>query len=184
MKKTFKIAVLYFTFIGSMQAQTASVEKKVTGIQVGFLGAWVHQEYKITNLIALRAEVGMNVGLFGGGFYEDTGYVITPVITVEPRWYYNLKERQSNSKKIKGNTGNYVSLQTSFHPNGFAISNYDNVEIVNQLSIIPTWGIKRVVGKHFCYESGIGLGKRYYYADTGTESFAAINLHLRLGHQF
>jgi hypothetical protein len=28
--------------------------------------------------------------------------------------------------------------------------------LVNQISIIPTWGIKRNIGNHFTYETGIG----------------------------
>ena len=60
--------------------------------------------------------------------------------------------------------------------------------IVNQVSIIPTWGIKRNIGKHFTYETGIGLGYRYYFAKSEgyakNESSGALNLHLRVGYRF
>lgn len=179
------LSISLFTII--TKAQVASVEKSTSGIQTGFLGIWVHKEMKLTNKIALRAELGMDAGIWGGSFYEKTGYLLTPVVTLEPRWYYNLNKRQSKSKNIAGNSGNFLTIQTSYHPNWFTISNYDNV-IVNQVSIIPTWGIKRNIGEHFTYETGIGLGYRYYFAKSEgyaqNESSAAFNLHLRVGYRF
>lgn len=113
---------------------------------------------------------------------------MTPVITLEPRWYYNLEKRQSKSRSIAGNSGNFLTIQTSYHPNWFTISNYDNVEIVNQISVITTWGIKRNIGQHFTYETGIGIGFTHYFAKSegyaSDESSAAIKLHLRLGYRF
>ncbi len=44
---------------------------------------------------------------------------MTPVITAEPRWYYNLNKRVSKSKNIEGNSGNFISLKTSYHPDWF-----------------------------------------------------------------
>ena len=69
-------------------SQTASVEKSTYGIQTGLLGIWDHNEMKLTNQIALRTELGMNAGIFGGDFYPKTGFLMTPVITAEPRWYF------------------------------------------------------------------------------------------------
>ena len=64
----------------------------------------------------------------------------------------------------------------------------DNVEVADQISIIPTWGIRRNIGNHFTYETGIGIGYLYYFAkDAGyaeNESDVAVNLHLRIGYRF
>ena len=81
---------LYWSFGG-----VASVEKSTFGIQTGVLGIWAHREVKLSNQIALRAELGMDAGIWGGSFYPKTGYLMTPVITFEPRWYYNLNKRVS-----------------------------------------------------------------------------------------
>jgi len=185
-KMLITLSICFFTIF--TKAQDASVEKSTYGIQIGILGIWAHREVKLTNEIALRAEIGMNAGFFGGSFYPKNGYFMTPVITVEPRWYYNLDKRISKSKNISGNSGNFLSLQTSYHPNWFVISNYDNVEIADQISIIPTWGIKRNIGKHFTYETGIGIGYRYIFAKNAgyskNEGETAANLHLRIGYRF
>ena len=185
-KMIFTLSICLFTIISN--AQDTSVEKSTYGIQARVLGIYAHREVILSNEIALRAEVGMDAGLFGGSFYPKNGYLITPVITLEPRWYYNLEKRISKSKNISGNSGNFLTIQTSYHPNLFVISNYDNIEIADQISIIPTWGIKRNIGNHFTYETGIGIGYRYIFAKsvgyTKNEGETAANVHLRIGYRF
>jgi len=182
----FTMALCGMTLIA--KSQTASVEKSTYGIQTGFLGIWAHNESKLTNSIALRTEIGFDSGIWGGSFYDGTGFLMTPVITAEPRWYYNLNKRESKSRRIDGNSGNFVSLKTSYHPDWFVISNTDNVSVISDISIVPTWGIRRNVGKHFTYETGIGIGYRYIFAKQAgfleNESEAALNLHLRIGYRF
>ncbi|MDT0684950.1 hypothetical protein [Autumnicola psychrophila] len=170
------------------KSQNASVEESTYGIQTGVLGIWVHNEAKLSNQIALRSEIGFDSGIFGGMFYEDIGFLMAPVITLEPRWYYNLDKRISKSRNIAGNSGNFVSLKTSYNTDWFVISNYDHINIINQVSIVPTWGIKRNLGRHFTYEAGFGLGYRYSFAKSAgyreNEGEAAVNLHLRIGYRF
>lgn len=185
------IALLSSNAIVKAQNQehiTPSVEKSVFGAQAGLLGIWVNNEAKLTNAIALRSEIGFDGGFWGGSFYPKNGYVFTPIIAVEPRFYYNLGSRTRKNKSIKNNSANFISLKTSFHPDWFTISNYEKVSIVSDLSIIPTWGIRRHIGNHFNYETGIGVGYRYYFAKSAgyskNESDAAVNLHLRIGYTF
>jgi len=186
-----KTILLLLSFCGLTtvtKSQTASVEQSTNGIQTGILGIWVHRETKLSNQIALRAEIGMDAGFWGGSIYPQNGYLMTPVIRLEPRWYYNLNKRISKSRNISGNGGNFLTLQTSYNPNWFVISNYDNAEVADQISIIPTWGIKRNIGNHFTYETGFGIGFRYFFAKSAgyieNEVEAALNFHLRIGYRF
>lgn len=182
----FTMALCGMTLIA--KPQTASVEKSTYGIQTGFLGIWAHQESKLTNLIALRTEIGFDSEIWGGSFYDGTGFLMTPVITLEPRLYYNLNKRVKKSRRIDGNSGNFISLKTSYHPDWFVISNTENVIVISSISIIPTWGIRRNIGKHFTYETGIGIGYRYAYAKQAgfleNESEGTVNIHLRIGYRF
>lgn len=187
MKKT----LLTLTFCGltfMAKSQTVSVEKSIYGIQTGFLGIWAHNESKLTNSITLRTEIGFDSGIWGGSFYDETGFLMTPVITLEPRLYYNLNKRVKKSRRIDGNSGNFISLKTSYHPDWFVISNTENISAISDISIIPTWGIRRNIGKHFTYETGIGIGYRYVFAKQAgyreNESEATANLHLRIGYRF
>ena len=186
--KKILLALVFCGIAFTVKSQNATVEKSTYGIQTGVLGIWVHKEAKLSNQIALRLEVGMDAEFWGGSFYPKNGYLITPVITLEPRWYYNLDKRVSKSKNINGNSGNFLTLQTSYHPNWFVISNYENIKIADQISMIPTWGLKRNIGDHFTYETGIGIGYRYIFAKSvgylKNESEAALNLHLRIGYRF
>ncbi len=188
MKKYIFIFALLFQFSFSQDKDTASVEKSIYGIQTGILGIWIHNESRLSNEIALRSEIGLNASIFGGSFYPKTGLLMTPVIRIEPRWYYNLEKRQSKSKNTTNNSGNFLALQTTFNPNWFVISNYDNIKIVNQISLIPTWGIKRNIGKNFNYETGIGIGFTNYFAKSegyiNDVNGGIINLHLRIGYTF
>ncbi|TYA70048.1 hypothetical protein [Seonamhaeicola marinus] len=181
---------LFFALIISKTSfsQSASVEESTSGVQIGVLGVWFHNETKLSNKIALRSEVGFDGGIWGGSFYPKTGYLFTPSFKVEPRWYYNLNRRVTKGKNIEDNSANFLTLQVNFRPNWFTISNYENVEIVTHASIIPTWGIKRNLGKHFNYETGIGIGYIHYFAKSEgyLEDFgeATANLHLRIGYRF
>ncbi len=187
MKKIFLILIFCgWTLIA--KSQDASVEKSTYGMQIGFLGIWGHNEAQLSNQIALRSEIGMVAGFWSGNFYSKKGYLMTPVLKLEPRWYYNLNKRVSKSRNISGNSGNFLTVQASYYPNWFVISNYDNIEVADQISIIPTWGIKRNFGNHFTYETAIGIGYRYVFAEGigYLENFeeVAVNLHLRIGYRF
>lgn len=174
----------------SLEAQNKSVEKSIFEIQTGFLGIWGHHEAKLYNAIVLRTEIGFDSGIWGGDFYEKTGFLLTPVITVEPRWYYNLNKRVKKSKTIENNSGNFIALKTGYHPDWFVISNYSNVNIISDISIIPTWGIRRNLGNHFNYEAGFGVGYHYIFAkntgfiDNSNKGEVDLNLHLRIGYRF
>ncbi|MFD0861334.1 hypothetical protein ACFQ1M_03875 [Sungkyunkwania multivorans] len=172
----------------SLTAQDASVEKSVFGIQTGLLGVWAHNETKLADQFSLRTEIGLDTGIFGGSNFDDTSFVMAPVITLEPRWYYNLDKRLSKSKNISGNSGNFLSLKTSYLPDWFLISNTDNFNVEDQISIIPTWGMRRTIGKHFVYETGIGFGyRRIFVKNAGVSngiSEGALNVHLRIGYRF
>ncbi len=180
---------LLLTFVSTSQTtKTASVEKSTYGIQTGLLGAWIYNEAKLSNSIALRTEIGFDFGVWKSAFYENSSFLLTPVITLEPRFYYNLDKRLKKSKTIDGNSGSFFALNMSYHPDWFVISKDDNVRIVSDISITPTWGIRRHIGKHFNYEAGIGAGYSYTFAKQAgyakDRSEIELNMHLRIGYSF
>ncbi|HSI68926.1 MAG TPA: hypothetical protein VK941_01750 [Gillisia sp.] len=170
------------------KSQTTGVESSIYGMQTGFLGAWVYNELRLSNEIALRTEVGLDAGIFKNSFRNRVGFVLIPVINLEPRWYYNLNRRTDKSKMTANNTGNFLSLKGSFNPNLFAISDREVGNVIPSLALIPTWGIRRHIGSHFNYETGIGFGYQHIFAKSvgylEDRGEFAINLHLRLGYSF
>ncbi len=183
----FKITMLAIILLmaSKITAQSASVEKSIYGIQTGILGIWAHNEHGLSKTIALRTEIG-----FDGGFIihnNDNIYIMTPVITLEPRWYYNIKKRERKGKNTSNNSANFIGLKTSYHPDWFVISN-DDIYTPDQISIIPYWSIKRTIGNHFTYETGFGLGYNYFIYGNNSgitnENGLAAELHLRIGYTF
>ena len=172
------------------KSQNASVENSTFGIQTGVLGIWAYNEVKLSNTIALRTEIGFDAGIWETTFYDDydSPFLLTPVIVLEPRYYYNLKKRSENSKRIDGNSGNFFALKMGYHPDWFVLFNTDDAPVVSDFSIIPTWGIRRNIGKHFNYEAGLGAGFSHTFAKRAgypeDKSELELNMHLRIGYRF
>ena len=188
MKKTLLILTLCgLTLIA--KSQNTSVEKSTFGLQTGVLGIWAYNEAKLSNTIVLRTEIGFDFGIWETTFYDDydSPFLLTPVIVIEPRYYYNLKKRSENSKRIDGNSGNFIALKTSYHPE-LAIFNTDDAPVVSDFAIIPTWGIRRNIGDHFNYEAGLGVGYSHTFAERAgyskDKSELELNMHLRIGYRF
>ncbi|MFT2009153.1 hypothetical protein ACMA1I_10800 [Pontibacter sp. 13R65] len=170
------------------KAQDVSVEKSIYGVQTGLLGIWAQNESRLSNKIALRSEIGLDAGLFGGGARDNMGFILTPVLNLEPRWYHNISKRAEKGKRTANNSANFLTAAISFHPDWFVISNKDSWIVHNQVAIIPTWGIRRVIGRHFTYETAVGFGYSYifrkYNGHDASYGETAFNLKLRLGYTF
>ncbi len=167
--------------------QEPSVEKSIFGIQTGFAGLWIYNELKLSNQFVFRTELGFDT-YENDDYYPDAGFLFVTSTSIESRWYYNLNKRIKKSKRIDHNSGNFFTLKTTLRLNDLLIKFGDDAKIVSNLSIIPTWGIRRNIGKHFNYETGIGIGYIHYFSKNSgfikDKGEAAINLHLRIGYQF
>ena len=186
MKKSILLGVMLMAFT-LVKGQDISVEKSIFGIQTGLLGIWGHNEFRMSNELAFRSEIGLDGGAWGGSYYEDTGFALAPLIAIEPRWYYNMSKRASKEKRIDGNSANFLSLRINYHPDWFIISNQD-VNVVSNLSIIPSWGLRRNLGKHFNFETGVGVGYIFYFAKNAgyaeNDGEVAVNILLKIGYKF
>jgi len=162
-----KLFVFLIIALGTnANAQDGKVEKSFFGIYTGFgskVGIWANNEFRLSTSIALRSEIGLENDFLVGDHYKDTGFILQPVLTLEPRYYYNLAKRNSRGRNTANNSGNYISIKTSYHPDWFVINLPDNVTKIADLGIIPTWGIKRQIDNHFTYETALGLGYRIVY---------------------
>lgn len=187
MKKTILLFFALF-HISNTLAQDVSVEKSVFGVQTGFLGAWIHNESRLSNSLALRSEIGVDMGIYDSTPFNSSGLFGGLALTLEPRWYYNLEKRAKKGRRTDNNSGNFISIKTTLHPDDALIfSGDDRLNLIGDISIVPTWGIRRHVGKHFAYETGIGVGYVKYFDDPNSffeQADIAVNLHLRIGYTF
>lgn len=187
MNKTILFSVLIFTicfsgFCQSSTKQNPSVEKSIFGVQAGLLGAFAYNESKLSNNVALRSEIGMLMGLWGGTSYPKTGIAFTPTVSIEPRYYYNLKRRLKKEKSIVNNSANYFSLKTNYNPDLFVISNYKNQRVNNHITIVPKWGLRRNIGENFDFEVSTGVG--YIYDFDVKRGSGYLDLGVRIGYRF
>ena len=189
MKKTIYLLLVFSISQNSFSQDIKSVEKSIFSVQTGILGFWTSNEARLTNSIALHSEIGLEAGFFGGEMRSRNTFLLAPVITLEPRWYYNLEKRASKSKNVKNNGASFVTASINYYPDGFVISNNSNVIVYDQVAIIPKWGMRRNIGNsNFNYELGAGLGyrkiflKKYGYAENKSE--ATLDLHIRIGYTF
>lgn len=179
--KILKFFLVTFSTMAFAQ-NTPSVEKSIFGAQTGFFGFWAYNESKLTNEIALRSEIGLDFGFSSNG--SGTTTALIPNLRVEPRWYYNLEKRVTKGRNITNNSGNFLALNINYNPDWFFISNRDNIGVISTIAIIPKWGIKRTVGNHFTYETGIGIGKFFVLNNFEVDNTTAVDLHLRIGYTF
>jgi hypothetical protein len=183
MKTLFASLFLIFS-ISLANGQEAPMTTSRPELQAGFLGVWLNNEYRLSDQLALRAEIGLDMQVWGNLNYASS-YIFLPVFTAEPRWYYNLEKRHGKGKATKGNFGNFFSLKSSFHPDFFVISNFDE-SIIPDKSLKPTWGIRRNISANFMFETGIGFGYIHYFYKsqgyTSDEGNLTVNLHLRFGY--
>ena len=182
-------ATIYLLFFQASYSQNKGVENSIFNIQTGVLGLWVNNETKIINNLTLESEIGLDAGIWDGYNYEKTGFQMTPVIKVAPKWYYNINKRIIKKRNTLNNGANFFTLSLDYHPDLFVISNYKNIRTFNQIAIIPKWGIRRNIGNtNFNYEIGIGLGYRYYllkqHGYTQNDGNVTLDFQLRIGYTF
>lgn len=179
------VIILFCALAQPAMSQDAIVERSMFGIQAGW-GIWVHHEGKLSNSIALRSEIGVHARVRGGNIYEKPKFVMSPVLTLEPRWYYNLHDRLMKEKRIDGNSGNYIALKTSWHPDWFGNSTINDVNDLTDLAFVPTWGLRRVIGDHVTFETGIGIGCRLVFGEyvgvRENEIKGVLHLNVRIGY--
>ncbi len=172
-------------YCNAQESSPASVESSVFGLQTGLVGFWSQHELRLSNQFALRSEIGAELMTVTYSNDEDES-ILAPVISVEPKWYYNLEKRVNKGRNIKGNSGNYFSVKANYNPDWFTIGNSHGVKL-NHLAILPKWGIRRVYGKHFTFETGIGIGPQFYVGSSNQwekDTEVYVDALVRIGYTF
>lgn len=174
--KKILITIIFCALGFFSRAQNSSVEKSITGIQIGAVGLWGYYEIKLSNQVSLRTELGIYNEIQAG-----IGYYIAPELTIEPRWYYNLSKRSTKGKSIINNNGNFFGVKANYRSALFEISNYINnlAETESGFLLIPKWGIRRSFNKNLEFEAGLGFGVEFL-----KEVNPVAELHLRFGYRF
>ncbi|MDO4782391.1 MAG: hypothetical protein Q4A09_04135 [Capnocytophaga felis] len=183
--KRFTVIVFILVGFGVVQAQNASVEKDLIGIQTGLFGVNVYNEHKLSDAVALRSQLSLHGGFWTGTMYEKTGFLLIPAASLESKWYYGSNHRVKKGKNIKNNSGNYFSLRAEYFPNWFIISNYNDLSNdYKSISIMPTFGIRRSFAGNFNYEFNVGYGYSQTLGKNPNSKGGAFSLSFKIGYDF
>lgn len=162
------------------------IDHSINGFQAGFMGIWLNNESKMAPNWAFRTEIGIEVPLTSGLEVFET---LIPVLSIEPRWYYNSPKRQGNSKNTFHNSSNYATVAIRYYPKFLAYDLY-KAKFINDadggLFVLPTWGIRRNSSYRINYELGFGVGIDIYelLTDESSTTDFLLNIHLRIGYKF
>lgn len=153
---------------------TFSVEKSIFGIQIGYFGAWVNHELRISDKFSLRTELGTDIRRKWSIDPKWTELEQQTSFIFEPKFYYNLKKRSLKNKTITENAGNYFSIRTAIPIH----KSHDDLQYASYFS--PFWGMRRNLGKSFNFE--LNLGYNFYFKNQfySMEAMASV----RFGYKF
>lgn len=153
---------------------------QVTVIQPGISGFF---EPSIRKNLVIRSELSFVLGFASSTLFEEPFNAIglNTVVTISPRLYYNFHKRVHKKKSTRRNSANFVAIRSSYLTGLGFRTNETLTSLSNGLLVIPTWGIRRSLGK-FQWELSAGLG----YRRTGLEneektSGAGFDLRLGIG---
>ena len=168
-----------------------SVEKSMFGMQMGLEGIWFYHEGKLTKRLALRSEVGLQGISLSAPFEKNYSFAFAPMIALEPRFYYSLNKRSLNGKDISGNAGEFFGLRLGFMADRFPLIEENYIQGAHTLEVMPTWGIRRNLGKRFHFEASVAAGYRRIFANrprtqsySGKKNFLTSEFNFRLGYRF
>ncbi|WP_333820241.1 hypothetical protein [Ohtaekwangia sp.] len=149
-------------------------------VNASVIGLSLNCEKSISRSLAINYEAGLSYSFYvgGGALYGNRfGYELSPIFSIENRWYYNLHKRLIKNKPTINNSGNFLSLKAGYRASPVVSKNlYNNPVFV----IIPAWGIQRSIGKKVSFEFATGYA---FIVDTHRKEWSRnINLSIKFGY--
>lgn len=177
MKLKFPLLGVFLLVTFGLFAQDSLMVQKNHSISMEVAGLTYNYETPVANKISLIGRLGLQAGV---GYSSSFGsyYAISPAVSLEPRFYYNISKRKSRGKNILGNSANFLSINTMYVLNPVIEHKTTSGDF---FVVTPQWGIRRVYWNHFLLEAGAGLN--YFFNTHGDNDFGLM-LNVRLGYSF
>ncbi len=173
------VSVLCLSPLAAQQVvPTHSVSVDMIGLMYGY-------ELPLGDKFSLIARAGTQAGIgysssysIWGGSESRWSVGLYPVLSVEPRYYYNLSKRYAAGKNTFRNSGGFLSIDMQYF---FPPYYRRHIEGEGGLLITPFWGFRRVWYEHFLFELGGGL-------NLSTPDFKSVSVSpafdIRMGYLF
>ncbi len=190
-----KFAVITFlltSLFSNISAFSQQVES-LHSFQLGYPGIGYSYEHALGKQLSINMEAGVDWSWTYGANTSDIAPIdnfpdinqpkeytknnfeinFSPVLRIEPRFYYSVK-RRFEVDRFTNNSASFFCITTSFHSTIFQKNERSYLEL------IPKWGFRRAMGKHFIFETQIGAGLNFY---RNSHLFAA-GLDIKFGYVF
>lgn len=170
MKNKVLIICLFVGFLSQAQEKA----KDVLSAKVGLIGAWVSYEKAISTNATLIGELGYRGGFsysYSKYFGSNFAYVLGPMIGIESRYYYNFDRRIEKDKSTTNNAANFLGLELLYAPDFGIITNSDNYDYYQSLSLFTKYGLRRNLGKKINFEFSFGPGYQWVEKHDGGVTF-------------
>ncbi len=165
---------------------TPAVESSVFSIQTGLIGVWANHELGLSRTLALRTEMGLEPMTITYNGSDESRVLVSPVLVLEPKWYYNLDRRERKGRNTARNSANSIGLFLHYNAPVVVVGDRD-IKEPNHLAVAAKYNIRRVYGKHFNFELGFVAGAWSYvgndrFYEDGTDLL--IDVTVRIGYAF
>jgi len=144
--KIFRIVILFLSLLSVKQVFSQQVES-LHSVKFGISSVSYSYEQALGKHFTINMEAGATLGFQSSP--NSFKFLANPIFQVEPRIYYNVKKRFDRGKFLN-NSASFFSLNSGFT---FA-TDYRS----HSFFIVPKWGFRRAMGKHFIFEAKIGGG--------------------------
>lgn len=150
--KIFALIVVFISLFSLKQVSSQQIES-LHSVKLGFPDITYSYEHALGRQFSLNMEAGAHWSWKYSN--HSTEIIISPVLKIEPRLYYSVK-RRFEIGRFTNNSTSFFCVTSSFHSAIF--QEYRRV----YLSVIPKWGFRRAMGKHFIFETQLGAGVYFY----------------------
>ena len=156
--------------INVSKAQQQNYVEKVSSVQASILYPSMHYSYE--NQWGVNSTYEIRGGIEGGFEYhsynsevKETLYTFNPTLDLGYKYYYNMEKRAQKGKNIANNAANFfgISLVTAIGQYTVGVLRYEQERykenVYNsgvQFSLVPKWGINRMLGKNAAFNLQLG----------------------------
>jgi hypothetical protein len=154
-----------------------STPVRVSSLHIMKVDVPLHLSYCYEWAIGKETVIDLEVSAkeISGLFSED--HYFFPGIKIEPRYYYGYNNRNNRGQTIINNSSDFVALETSYQ----WLWKYEPTDKYWQLSLIPKWGLRRAIGKHFIVELALGCS---FFTTIENKISAAPHIETSFGFAF
>lgn len=140
-------------------------------VKAGIPSITYSYEHALGKQFSINMEAGVNWGM---RYYNNhTELYFSPIFKLEPRLYYSVK-RRFEIDRFTNNSASFFCVSVSYE--SAILKNYGS----GYFSVIPKWGFRRAMGKHFIFETQLGAG---VYFNRNSSQFGP-GLDIKFGYVF